>query len=157
MALQITTATVVVAQPNGRTPLVAGSMLIPAQQLSLVVIPCAYALQFTNLPAALTEINGGANRIVYDGTIFGQARVRAYIGTVANAGAVGRLQLSGDAGATFTTVGGSVALDALGAVDGTWGSVTADSLLTTTAVARIVTEGGDAAADPVVSFFVEFR
>jgi hypothetical protein len=123
----------------------------------------------TNVAAATTEFNGGTTRRALTNWIAAQeVRFRASVATVGSAGTTMGPQYSVDGGSTWLAMDGTaagdlgaiqpqVAIDSLGSVASSWITLPSTARAPSVLV-RVVTDGGDAAADPAFPVVhVDFR
>ncbi len=113
------------------------------------------AVSWTNMPAALTELNGATrSRVKVDLTAAVNVRLTAAVSVVGAAGAAYRVQYAtdGDAQGTWAYLDGnagpSVTIDALGGRVSPWATLVAGARADVWL--RVVGINGDGAADPIV-------
>jgi hypothetical protein len=114
------------------------------------------ALTFTNLSASRLELFGSnRNRILIDATLYTQIRFLFQCNVAGTAASIVELERSSTVGGTYTLITGTtLSIGTTGFKDSGWAAIGA----TGEQFIRVMTQGGDGAADPQVgSIYIALR
>jgi hypothetical protein len=130
--------------------------LSTAYTLIPVITTGTGALTFTNLSASRLELFGSnRNRLLIDATLYTQIRFLLQCNVAGTSTSILELERSATVGGTYTLISGTtISIGTTGFKDTGWVSIGA----TGEQFVRVVTQGGDGAADPQVgSIYIALR
>lgn len=156
MALELTADVSILGQ-TAQEPIVGGSVRLPAQAYGVVTHFWASGLLIANIPVAPGELDSGLRRYSVDLSAATQVRLLALVSTVANAGASVLPVLFTPAPLAWVCpIPNFTPISTLGLNDGGWTDL--DPYIRINNVfGTVFSNGGDGAADPVLSIFLQFR